>query len=102
MAELADAPDSKSGEVHPSCGFDPHSRYQNLKITFVVFKFLTSYVWGCSSSGRAPQWHCGGKGFDPPQLHQKEIGGKTANLFFVVMGSKQASADLVGGKACES
>ena len=24
VAELADAPDSKSGEVHSSCGFDPH------------------------------------------------------------------------------
>ena len=29
MAELADAPDSKSGEVYPLCGFDSHSRYQS-------------------------------------------------------------------------
>ena len=28
VAELADAPDSKSGEVHSSCGFDPHLGHQ--------------------------------------------------------------------------
>jgi hypothetical protein len=26
---------------------------------------------GCSSLGRAPEWHSGGKGFDPPHLHQR-------------------------------
>jgi hypothetical protein len=25
--------------------------------------------WGCSSIGRAPEWHSGGRGFDPHQLH---------------------------------
>lgn len=25
---------------------------------------------GCSSDGRAPRWHRGGQGFEPPQLHQ--------------------------------
>ncbi len=25
---------------------------------------------GRSSIGRAPQWHCGGQGFDSPRLHQ--------------------------------
>src|SRR5271163_5186165 len=29
VAELADAPDSKSGEVHSSCGFDPHLGHQD-------------------------------------------------------------------------
>ena len=28
-----------------------------------------SFVWGRSSVGRAPQWHCGGLGFDSPRLH---------------------------------
>ncbi len=27
--------------------------------------------WGCSSPGRALEWHSRGKGFDPPHLHQK-------------------------------
>ena len=27
--------------------------------------------WGCSSLGRALEWHSRGKGFDPPHLHQK-------------------------------
>src|SRR3989338_9010352 len=29
--------------------------------------------WGCSSAGRAPAWHAGGQGFDPPQLHIASI-----------------------------
>ena len=32
MAELADAPDSKSGEVHSSCGFDPRSRHHSSQV----------------------------------------------------------------------
>ena len=32
--------------------------------------FLFSFdPWGCSSVGRAPEWHSGGQGFDSPQLH---------------------------------
>ena len=26
--------------------------------------------WGCSSDGRASEWHSEGQGFDSPQLHQ--------------------------------
>lgn len=33
-----------------------------------VFEIL---FWGCSSVGRAPQWHCGGRRFEPDHLHQK-------------------------------
>src|SRR5687768_1610532 len=29
-----------------------------------------SDTWGCSSAGRAPAWHAGGRGFESPQLHQ--------------------------------
>ena len=28
-------------------------------------------MWGCSSLGRALEWHSRGKGFDPPHLHQR-------------------------------
>ena len=28
------------------------------------------FCWGCSSIGRAPEWHSGGRRFDPDQLHQ--------------------------------
>ena len=27
------------------------------------------HVWGCSSVGRAPRWHRGGRRFEPVQLH---------------------------------
>ena len=32
--------------------------------------FYTEHTWGCSSAGRALEWHSRGQGFDPPQLHQ--------------------------------
>ena len=28
-------------------------------------------IWGCSSVGRALEWHSRGQGFDSPHLHQK-------------------------------
>jgi hypothetical protein len=30
-------------------------------------------AWGCSSLGRAPEWHSGGMGFDSPQLHHASL-----------------------------
>ena len=30
-------------------------------------------LWGCSSVGRAPEWHSGGRQFDSDQLHNKLI-----------------------------
>src|SRR5256885_7376086 len=38
-----------------------------------LFPYTTlfrSQVWGRSSVGRAPEWHSGGQGFEPPRLHQ--------------------------------
>ena len=32
--------------------------------------FDTIYNWGCSSNGRAPASHAGGKGIDAPLLHR--------------------------------
>src|SRR6266508_5468805 len=32
--------------------------------------FCAAFAWGCSSAGRAPEWHSGGRRFDPVQLHQ--------------------------------
>ena len=31
---------------------------------------------GCSSAGRAPPWHGGGQGFEPPQLHSRGLGAR--------------------------
>src|SRR6266545_5365092 len=31
--------------------------------------FCAAFAWGCSSAGRAPEWHSGGRRFDPVQLH---------------------------------
>ena len=31
---------------------------------------LKKLLWGCSSVGRALEWHSRGQGFDSPQLHQ--------------------------------
>ena len=40
--------------------FDNHA--QDSKVT-------PAFGWGRSSVGRAPQWHCGGLGFESPRLH---------------------------------
>src|SRR5262249_959382 len=29
--------------------------------------------WGRSSVGRAPEWHSGGQGFEPPRLHHPPV-----------------------------
>ena len=29
--------------------------------------------WACSSAGRAPEWHSGGRRFDPDQVHHFEL-----------------------------
>ncbi len=36
------------------------------ELKFVCFQ---QNGWGRSSVGRAPQWHCGGQGFESPRLH---------------------------------
>src|SRR3989338_611786 len=33
------------------------------------------FLWGCSSADRAPHSHCGGQGFDSPQLHNPPRSG---------------------------
>ena len=38
--------------------------------------------WGCSSLGRALEWHSRGKGFDPPHLHQENPFKHCLNGFF--------------------
>ena len=45
-----------------STAFNWHSQWNNIKYIL---------PWGCSSPGRALEWHSRGKGFDPPHLHQK-------------------------------
>jgi hypothetical protein len=43
----------------------------NLTRYFVLCYF--EFSWGCSSAGRAPEWHSGGRRFDPVQLHQRKL-----------------------------
>src|SRR5690348_1285445 len=44
MAELADAADSKSAEVHPSWGFDPPSRHQAFRLVLQSSKNLVRTI----------------------------------------------------------
>ena len=46
-------------------------------------------MWGCSSAGRALEWHSRGRQFDPVHLHQKKFRElATANsLFFKSLAS---------------
>jgi hypothetical protein len=36
------------------------------------FRFEFHFGWGLSSVGRAPQWHCGGQGFESLRLHHSK------------------------------
>ena len=49
--------DSDHGETRCSRRLKKRSTYRKL-------------LWGCSSVGRALEWHSRGQGFDSPQLHQ--------------------------------
>ena len=37
------------------------------------YDIITPLSWGCSSLGRALEWHSRGKGFDPPHLHFRGV-----------------------------
>ncbi len=39
------------------------------------FSVLDFFEWGCSSAGRAHEWHSWGRGFDPHQLHHEKSRG---------------------------
>ncbi len=61
----------------------------------------THFGWGRSSVGRAPQWHCGGQGFESPRLHHLtcSVAGrtKTSSCGFTAStaGSHSRTAALV-------
>jgi hypothetical protein len=45
-----------------------------MKIIYYLYisltrNFIFVYIWGCSSVGRALEWHSRGLRFDPAQLH---------------------------------
>ena len=40
-------------------------------VDIIIRHFEVHGPWGCSSLGRALEWHSRGKGFDPPHLHHK-------------------------------
>ena len=41
-------------------------------VDIIIRHFEVHGPWGCSSLGRALEWHSRGKGFDPPHLHHKK------------------------------
>src|SRR5262249_32784383 len=58
--------------VHPpKLRFNPTG--SKFKIVLTTHRRLLDWhrsTWGRSSVGRAPEWHSGGQGFEPPRLHQ--------------------------------
>src|SRR5512144_1994559 len=44
-----------------------------MSLTAIYGNVLRISDWGCSSAGRAPEWHSGGRRFDPVQLHQTSL-----------------------------
>ena len=51
MAELADAADSKSAEVHPSWGFNSPSRHQPNSLVFKQLRCVALTFLPCSAFG---------------------------------------------------
>src|ERR1041384_1860835 len=49
-------------------------------------KFRPLRGWGRSSVGRAPQWHCGGQGFESPRLHHTEFRDKSSDALRAATG----------------
>ena len=46
----------------------------------LLFSIIAQYVErGRSSAGRAPAWHAGGQGFDPPRLHHRKFAEADGN-----------------------
>ena len=45
-------------------------RIKQASLTFANIENIIIKPWGCSSLGRALEWHSRGSGFDPHHLHQ--------------------------------
>src|SRR6185503_1077721 len=54
----------------------PPDRFRGSRGTGPIW-FYDLNFGGRSSVGRAPQWHCGGQGFDPPRLHWRTLPAST-------------------------
>ena len=48
-------------------------------VSHLTSEYLTS-LWGCSSAGRAPALHAGGRQFEPVQLHQPALRGQRSEV----------------------
>src|SRR5438105_8970617 len=58
--------------------------------------------WGRSSVGRAPEWHSGGQGFEPPRLHQSFIMTKDAiKEYLEATPFRPFTVRLTDGRPCE-
>ena len=64
--------------------FIPHSEICSPRCRYGAAGIPQYINWGCSSVGRALEWHSRGRQFDPDQLHQnsKGFGGCNAKPFF--------------------
>ena len=65
--------------MRQGCAYLDH--LDTYKMVAYIFK---SYRWGHSSAGRALQWHCRGRRFDPAWLHHYLRGWLASLLFFYI------------------
>ena len=66
---------------------DRKSACKRERPSLVIYKNkYTTISWGCSSTGRALEWHSRGKGFDPPHLHHKKTSRYKLLVFFIYDG----------------
>ena len=61
---------------------------------FIIVVLKYQMLWGRSSAGRVPQWHCGSRGFDPLRLHQSSASIRRLRIgafFFLLILQSEAT-----------
>ncbi len=71
------------------------SSVNSRKSSTFALRFLKN--WGCSSAGRALEWHSRGQGFDPPQLHQNTKTHQMVGFCILVELRGGVEPSVVGG-----
>ena len=61
-----------------------------------LFAYIRFDFWGCSSVGRALEWHSRGQGFDSPQLHHFSNRRHFGRLHTLEIGDKVTLTTKLG------
>ena len=66
--------------------FDNFGKEEKLLAICKILWYTIKVLWGCSSLGRALEWHSRGSRFDPDHLHQKKSTTSVVLFCFIRQG----------------